>query len=153
MIGCYGPPVALATLALSQLQIRVAPDELLVVGAAADAASLAALASERLAALDPGALVFDVSDGYAAWTLRGPEWPELFARLCAIPPPEPPAQLQGLFAHVPAKLLAQDEELTVVVSASLSHHIRARVRAAAIGIELRELAGADSILTGTGERG
>jgi hypothetical protein len=153
LIGCYGGPAALAALSVSPLQIRVAADELLVVGPAAEASTLQALAGERLAELDPGAFVFDVSDGYAAWTLRGPEWPELYARLCAIPPPEPPAQLQGLFAHVPAKLLVQEDELTVLVSASVSHHVRSRVRAAAIGVELREPAAADSMLMGSGERG
>jgi hypothetical protein len=153
VIGCYGSPAALEGLALAPLQIRVAADELLVLGPPAEAATLSSLATERLGRLDPGALVFDVSDAHAAWTLRGPGWTELYARLCAIELPELPAVQQGLFAHVPAKLLLQEDELTVVVSSALGHHVRARLHAAAVGVELRELAEAEPLAVGSGERG
>ena len=119
VIGCYAPAAALDALVLSPLQVRVAADELLALGPPAEAGTLAAQASEQLGRLDAGGLVFDVSDAYAAWTLRGADWPELYARLCAIDLPELPAVAQGLFAHVPAKLLLQEDELTVIVSSAL----------------------------------
>lgn len=139
VVGCYARPAALDALATGgALTIRVASDELLLLTAANDAASLLASAERALAALDAHALALDVSSGFAVWLVRG-AWPEAVARLCAVAPPEPPACFQALFAHVPAKLVVRADELLVVVSSVVSHHVRERVLQACRDLEPREL--------------
>jgi hypothetical protein len=130
VIGCYGRPQALDSLSVATVQLRIAPDELLLVCAPDERASALELASGRLVGTDAGAVAFDVSGAHAAFTLRGDDRLELFARLCAILPQAPPAQLLGLFAHVPAKLVLGEDELLVIVSAALSHHVRERIEEA-----------------------
>jgi len=127
VVGCHARPAALDRLAEGREQtIRAAPDELLLLGERHRCESLDA----ELRALDPGGLVLDVSSSYAVWSLRGDERLEAFGRLSAIPLPAAPAEVQGLVAHVPAKVLVSSDELLVLVSSVVSHHLAARVRTA-----------------------
>jgi hypothetical protein len=127
VIGCYARAENLdAVSVVEALPMRLAPDELLLVTESRDGAATLAAAETALAA-DAGSLVFDVSDGYAIWSLLG-DWEEVSLRLCAVPVSEPPALIQALFAHVPAKLVIRSpDELLVVVSSVLSHHVRRRI--------------------------
>jgi hypothetical protein len=139
VVGCYARAEALDALAAgAALAIRVAPDELLLLVDPDDRSQLLASAEQAVASLDGGGLALDVTDGFAVWRLRG-EWHEAFARLCAVPSPDPPACVQALFAHVPAKLVVGTEELLVVVSSVLAHHVRDRVLGACRDLEPREL--------------
>jgi hypothetical protein len=142
IIGCFARSDAVDALMEGRaLAIRVAPDELLlVVEPEASAASVSSV-GRSLAVLDPGGLTLDLSGGYAVFRVRG-DWAEAFARLCAAPSPEPPATIQALFAHVPAKLIASTDELLVVVSSVVSHHVRDRVMTACGDLDPRELAAA-----------
>jgi hypothetical protein len=133
--GCFGRAAALDALAAdAALAVRVAPTELLLLGERGVAAIEA-----LLLALDPGGLVVDVTSAYATWSFRGTDRHEAFARLSALPLPQPPAAVQGLVAHVPAKVVVRPDELLVTVPSTVSHHLRARVLAACADLELHEL--------------
>lgn len=128
MIGCFGRPAALDQLAHSggtraELSMRVAPDELLLLTEPGRTPELEA----ELRGLDDGGVVVDLSSGYATWVLSGDERFEAFSRLSALKLPEPPAAIQGLVAHVPAKVIVSSDALLLIVSSVLSHHIRERV--------------------------
>ena len=127
VIECYARPEDLdAVSVIEAFPMRLAPDELLFVTDSLNKAA-ALVAAERALAADPGALVFDVSDGYTIWSVLG-DWEEVFLRLCAVPVSEPSALIQALFAHAPAKLVIRPpDELLVVVSSVLSHHVRERI--------------------------
>jgi hypothetical protein len=139
IIGCYARSEALDSLTFDGLEIRVAPDELLLIAAPNETARLSEIAHAQLAEEDPGGLAFDVSDGFSAWTLRGEARLETFARLCAIPPAEPPAAVQGLFAHIPAKVVFAQDCLHVIVASVLSQYLRERIVAASADLEVREV--------------
>jgi hypothetical protein len=129
VVACHARPGALDELAPARaLPFRVAPDELLLLAAPDAADAVGADAARALAERDAGALVLDRSDAFAAFTLGGDGADEAFRRLSAVPlPAERPALLQGLVAHVPARVLALEGSLHVLVPASVDHHLRARV--------------------------
>ena len=94
---------------------RVAPDELLLIGA--------------VAAVDlPAGLVVDETGGWSVWTISGSEAGEAFARLSAIP--LRPGFLQGLIGSVPGKAVVLGDRIHLLVASSVSHHLEARIRAA-----------------------
>jgi hypothetical protein len=131
VIGCFGRPEALDRLAKGAegvrrsplLSVRVAPDELLLLSESPHVAELEA----ELGALDDGSLVLDLSCGFAIWALRGDGRFEAFIRLSALSLPEPPAVIQGLVAHVPAKVIVGSDALLLIVSSVVAHHLRERV--------------------------
>ena len=124
VVGCYGKPAALDLLAdNTTLSIRVAPDEILLLGARGD---LTFVESE-LARLDNGGIAVDLSPAFAVWALRGDDRAESFCRLSQIPLPAPPATAQGLVAHVPTKVVIRADELLLLVPSVLSHHVHTRV--------------------------
>lgn len=139
VVVCHAAAEALDDIAIDEtLPIRVSPDELLLLAAAERAGSVCTAAEAALAG-DDGSIVVDVSDGHALSCLRG-DWHEAYARLCAIPAADPPGCLQGLFANVPAKLVFDREELLVVVSSVLAHHLAARVLESCGDLDVAELA-------------
>ena len=102
-VGCFARPSALDALAEGAgLPLRVAPTELLLLGARAEQVVL----EQRLATLDPYGLVLDLSSAYATWIVRGDD------RLEA------------------AKVLVREDDLLVTVSSVVSHHVRDRLPAA-----------------------
>jgi hypothetical protein len=124
VVGCYGQPAALDRLnGNGGRSVRVAPNELLLLVNRSRVGELEA----ELTAGDPHALVVDLSSAFAIWALRGDARFEAFCRLSELELTEAPAVLQGLVAHVPAKVIVLDDELVVLVSSSLSHHLRERV--------------------------
>lgn len=136
VIGCYATPEALDALEANGAQlVRVAEDELLLLADPSERDRVIETATRQL---EDQALVFDLSDGHDAWTLRGDERDELLRRLCAIPIPDPPACLQGLFAHVPAKLLLSHESAVVIVSATVSEYVHERIKTASTDLNLHE---------------
>lgn len=152
VIGCYARAEDLdAVSVIDALPMRLAPDELLLVIDSRNKVAALAAAETALAA-DPRSLVFDVSDGYTIWSVLG-DWEEVSLRLCAVPVSEPSVLIQTLFAHVPAKLVVRPpDELLVMVSSALSHHVRQRIldscrdlsptelEPAPIAVQLREAA-------------
>jgi hypothetical protein len=124
VLGCYAGPTTLDHLATNGgLAVRVAPGELLLVG---HHGQLDALTAE-LKGLDQWSLVVDLTSAFSIWVLRGDARLEAFCRLSAVVLPDGPGVAQGLVAHVPARVIAVHDELLILVSASLSHHLRERV--------------------------
>jgi hypothetical protein len=124
VLGCYARPTTLDRLAANGgLSVRVAPGELLLVGLQG---RLDALIAE-LNDVDQWSLVVDLTSAFSIWVLRGDTRLEAFCRLSAVVLPDGPGVAQGLVAHVPARVIALRDELLILVSASLSHHLRERV--------------------------
>jgi sarcosine oxidase gamma subunit len=115
--------------------VRVAPDEVMLVGAPGDADEIARDAASRAAAIDPDALVLDVSDGWAALTLEGDDVHAAFSRLSPLRLPER-GFVQGDVARVPAKVVIEPERLLLLVPSMWGEHLRSRIveRCSALGI-------------------
>jgi hypothetical protein len=106
--------------------LRTAPDETLVV-TPRDAADLVERELvDRIAALDPDALVVDVTDGFGAWALTGDDAPVAFSYLSALDAPSTGRFVQGDVARVAATVLGEDDGLTMLVPAYWSEHVRER---------------------------
>ncbi len=101
--------------------LRVAPREVLIIGAADTGAVRAAVA-------EPTAIVDDVSDGWAGFVLEGDGVRDAFARLSEL---ELPAEgwVQGEVARAAAKVIVERDRLTVLVPAMLAVHVEQRIRA------------------------
>jgi hypothetical protein len=97
---------------------RVAPRELLLIGdfPAAD-----------IRVDEPTAIVEDVTDGWAAFELRGEDVAEASARLSELPLLEE-GFLQGEVARIGAKILVEPGRLTILVPAMLGAFIEERIR-------------------------
>jgi hypothetical protein len=111
---------------------RLADDELLLLCARSVTDEVAREVATRLAALDPDALVIDTTDGWAAISIAGDDaWPSfgLLSRL------ELPAAgfLQGEVVHVPAKVVADDGRVLILVPSIWEAHLYERA-ATALGV-------------------
>ena len=106
--------------------LRTAPDEALFVANPAVAADVTREVEDRIAALDDDALVLDVTDGWAAWSLVGDDARRAFSFLSPLDPPADGAFVQGDVARVAAKVLDEPNGLTILVPAYWREHVRAR---------------------------
>ncbi len=107
------------------LPIRVAPDELLLV-AHPGAAHALGRAADAVREADGDALVTDVSDGWAVWSLSGSGSREAFTRLSMLELPNA-GVVQGDVARLPVKVVADGERLHLLVPSSWSEHLRQRI--------------------------
>lgn len=115
---------------------RVAADEVLLLSNPGQAVAVAASASAQLG---PGAVVVDQTDGFVGWTLCGENVLEAFCRLSALPlDAERPNLRQGLVAHLPAKVIAANGTIHLLVPSTLGHHLRQRVHDACADLDLIE---------------
>lgn len=140
VIVCTADPGALDALVapgLGSRTLRTCPDEALVVASRDVADTVARELRDRIAALDPDALVVDVTDGWSAWSLIGTDAAAAFSYLSALMPPEPGGVVQGDVARVGAAVLGEDDALTIVVPAYWREHIRACAVRDARAIEVR----------------
>lgn len=101
--------------------LRVADREVLLLGDADRGAIRAAID-------DRHAIVGDVSDGWIAIVLDGPNAAEAFARLSELRLPAS-GWIQGEVARAPAKVAVEGDRLTILVPAHLATHVATRVRA------------------------
>jgi hypothetical protein len=101
------------------VQLRVAPREVMLVGAV-DVSALRALVGES-------ALVVDVSDGWVGLVLDGSDAPEAFARISELELPER-GWVQGEVARAAARVLVEPGRIAVLVSAMLAAHVEQRIR-------------------------
>jgi len=114
----FGTPEELDGLAdFAGISVRVAPNELLVIGDI-----------ERPLHNDqnPPELFLDLSSAYALWALSGDQRFEAFSRISAINLPES-GSAQGLVAHVPTKIVVRDGELLLIVPSVASHQLHDRL--------------------------
>ena len=106
--------------------LRTAPDEALFVADPAVGSDVAREVEDRIAALDDDALVLDVSDGWAAWSLAGDDARRAFSYLSHLDPPGDGGFVQGDVARVAAKVLEEPNVLTILVPAYWREHVRER---------------------------
>jgi len=140
VIGCFASkPVLDALEADAQLAIRVATDELLLLG---DRNSFSAIEAKMIAN-DSGSIAFDLTSAYALWALRGDGRSEAFCRLSEIRLPDPPAMSQGLIARMPAKVIVRAEELLLLVPSVVSHSLSERLLTACA--DLHPMKGSDLV--------
>ena len=97
--------------------LRVAPGEVMVVGA--DATSVTAG--------EAAALIDDVSDAWVAFVIEGDDAPDVFARLSDLAL-APEGWIQGEVAHAACKVLVEPGRITIFVPAMLATHIEERIR-------------------------
>lgn len=141
VVGCFAAPEALDALVATggAHACRVAPDEVMLVGAAGSADELVRATTARVRAADPDAVVLDTTDGWAVWTLDGGAAREAFARLSAVPLVGE-GFAQGAVAHVPAKVVALPDRLYLFVAAMWGEHLRERILADCASLDVREVA-------------
>jgi hypothetical protein len=107
---------------------RVAREELLLIGAATEAAELLAYATAYLDRAGSSGLAVDVTDAWSVCTVSGADAAEVWARLSENRlPDERPAFVQGAVASVPAKAIAGDGEIHVFTPSNLGHHVPHRI--------------------------
>jgi len=106
---------------------RVAPDEVMLIGAEHVRSLIVDAASDQLAQMDPHGLTVDQTSAWSVWTLSGPHAAEAFARLSAASLPTESAFVQAAIAGVPGKAVVLPDRIHVLVSSSLGHHLRERV--------------------------
>ena len=82
--------------------------------------------STRLLALDPDALVFDTTDGWAAITVAGDGARASFGLLSRLELPDP-GFTQGEVVHVPAKVVARDGQVLILAPSMWEAHLQDRV--------------------------
>ena len=76
---------------------------------------------------EPGAIVEEVTDGWAAFELTGNDVADAFSRLSELELPEE-GFAQGEVARIGAKLLVEPGRLTILVPAMLGAFIEERIR-------------------------
>jgi hypothetical protein len=99
---------------------RVAPREALVIGGSGLSANDVVLGEQ-------GAMVEDVTDGWAAFELDGDDVAEAFARLSELELPEN-GFVQGDVARIGAKVLTAPDRITILVPAMLGAFVEERIR-------------------------
>ena len=99
---------------------RVAPREALVIGGSGLSANDVVLGEQ-------GAMVEDVTDGWAASELTGNDVHEVFSRLSELELPEN-GFVQGDVARIGAKILTAPDRITILVPAMLGAFIEERIR-------------------------
>lgn len=137
VVACLASPEGLDALPTpaGATALRTAPDELLVLAVPEEAMAVREEAAGALAPLEEDALVLEVTDGWSAWTLSGPQAREAFSRLSALELPET-GVVQGEVAGVPAKVVAEPERLHLLVPSCWAEHLRERIFA--VTLEVRE---------------
>jgi hypothetical protein len=111
--------------------LTVAPGELLLVGDA-DLSRLADVVADK----DGAGLVVDVSDGWVAWTLAGPDARAAFARLSELALPEA-GFVHGEVVRLPVKVLVEPDLVTLLIPAMWGDYLGERIRTdcAALGVQ------------------
>jgi sarcosine oxidase gamma subunit len=136
IIACHAPGGALDGVGApaGAVALRIAPDELWLVGPLEARDGLALAARSALGAAAP--LVVDQSDGWTVWTVRGDRHSTVLDRLMLAPvPARRPVFVQGAITGVPGKVLAVLGAVHLFVPAPVGHHLRDRILAACADLE------------------
>ena len=107
------------------LACRVSDDELLLLCAPPVTDEVAREVATRLAALDPDALVIDTTNGWAAISVVGDDAQASFGLLSPLELPDA-GFLQGEVVHVPAKVVAGDDRVLILVPSIWEAHLHDR---------------------------
>ena len=105
---------------------RTADDELMLLSVPQVTDEVVREVSTRLAALDPDALVIDMTDGWAAITVAGDGTRASFGRLSRMELPDA-GFTQGEVVHIPAKVVAHGEQVLILAPSMWEAHLQDRV--------------------------
>jgi hypothetical protein len=131
VLGCFASSEALDRMPSS---FRVAPDEAMIVGKPSDPQT--ASVTERLG---EDALVLDMTDGWAIWTLAGDGAREAFTYLS-------PVQLtdggftSGDVARMPVRIVSRSDRIHLLVPAMWRNYLRERILHDCASLDVRERA-------------
>jgi hypothetical protein len=125
----YGDQQSLDGLAAAtELSVRIASDELLLIG---DRDELHSLSRDQVL------FSIDLTAAYCYWAIGGDDRYEIHARLSETKLPRS-GVVVGSFADAPAKVFVRTGELLIVVSSVLGRHVQRRILAASAGISTSE---------------
>ena len=129
VVACYAAATVLDpwSPALDAFVLRVARDELWLVGPRSARCSLIQCVEQSIRPFAPDSLVVDQTDGWTVWSIAGPRASEALARLTIIPFQQGGPVFQGAVAGIPAKVIARASGYQVFVPAPVGHHLRERV--------------------------
>jgi hypothetical protein len=111
---------------------RVAPDELMAIGASVDDITTS------IAGADPDALVVDTTDGWTNWSLRGDAVRPAFSYLSSLELPRE-GFIQGDVAHVPVRVVVAQDLIQLFVPAMWGAYLRDRLLERCRVLEIREV--------------
>jgi glycine cleavage system aminomethyltransferase T len=109
------------------IEVRTAPDEVRFICDAEATPDVEREVRDRIAALEPDAMVHDATDGWVAWSVRGADARDAFAAVSPLEAPAAGAWTLGDVARVPATVLGGTSGLTVMVAAYHDDHLRDRL--------------------------
>jgi len=144
-VRCFAPPAALDALPTpaGALRGRIAPNEVVLVGAPGTAAELVQTCEAALAAHGDAALVVDHTDGWSFFSLTGAGAEDVFARVSMVPLPEAgdePAFVMGRVCDVAAKTFRRRGRIDVMTGMEASKHVRETLEHAGHGRRLKHVA-------------
>lgn len=127
-VSCMASAEALDAMQATKVvtTVRVAPDELLLIGASGSGPKVAAAAGKAIRQIDDDALAMDVTDGWTVWTLGGTAAHDAFERLSMLHLPET-GVVQGDVARLPVKVVVDGEHLHLAVPSSWADYLRERI--------------------------
>jgi hypothetical protein len=136
VVRCCARPAELDELGRVELCGRVAPDELIVLVPAGDAARVLGEIRADLARVNEAAIVVDHSDAFHFVALAG-QAHDALARLSPVPLPAE-GFVQGPVAGVPCKLFVTADEILLLAPSTYAHHVRERIHVACADLDVRE---------------
>jgi hypothetical protein len=144
-VRCFGPPDALDALATPAgvLRGRIAPNEVVLVGAPGTASDLVKTCEDALGKLGDAALVVDHTDGWSFFSLGGDGAEDVFRRVSMVPLPDAgpePAFFAGRVCDVAAKAFRRPGRIDVMTGMEASKHVRETLEHAGHGRRLKHVA-------------
>jgi hypothetical protein len=131
IVACYATATVLDAWRPAEgavVVVRVARDELWIMGPRSERCALLRAAESSLHTLAPGALVIDQTDGWTGWSLAGTGAAHAMARLTVMRLDRQAGDLhQGAVAGVPAKVILTESDFRIFVPSPVGHHLRDRV--------------------------
>jgi hypothetical protein len=127
VVAIHAEPLILDALTPADAIVhRVARDEVMVT-ASPDAADALVTTLEKAVVDDPGAVVLDTSDGWAAWAIQGPDARLAFSRVSPLVLPAA-GTVQGDVLRLPARVAAAADEVVVFVPAGYGAWFERKLR-------------------------
>jgi hypothetical protein len=127
-VRCFAPPEVLDGLATppGAMRGRIAPNEVVFVGAPGTAGALTAHCEAAVGSLGARGLVVDHTDGWSFFTISGEGAEDVFRRVSMVPLPaggDEPVFFMGRVCHVAAKAFRRPGRIDVMTGMEASRHV------------------------------
>jgi len=148
-VRCFAPPAALDGLATpaGTLRGRIAPNEVVFVGAPGTAGALVESLSSSLADQGPSALVVDHTDGWTVFSIVGDGGEDVFSRISMVPLPTAAAEpvfFMGRIAEVASKAFRRPGRIDFMTGTETSRHVLEKLEQAGHAVGLHAVPAPDS---------